>query len=85
MDQKQMFKQMVEFNQTIFNNFFQALALFQGQFERIANSAIDQADWLPAESRRVIEDWDNSFKAACDTFKNNVDQSYRKVEKYFSD
>jgi hypothetical protein len=61
MDQKQMFKQMVELNQTMFNNFFQALSLFQGQFERIANSAIDQSDGLSAESHKVTENWDNSF------------------------
>ncbi|GAB6904661.1 conserved hypothetical protein [Desulfosarcina cetonica] len=82
MDQKQIFKQMVEFNHTVFNNFFQALALFQGQFERIASAALDQATGLPPESRQFIENWDKSFNAACDNFKSNVDYSYKQIEKY---
>ena len=83
MDQKQMFRQMIEFNQTVFNNFFQALALFQSQFERVANATIDQADWLPAESRKVIETWDQSFKAACEKFRSDIDTSYKQIEKFF--
>lgn len=85
MDQKQIFKQMLEFNKTVFNNFFHALALFQGQFERIANATIDQTDWMPDESRKVIEDWDKSFKDACDNFKNNIENSYKQVERLLAD
>ncbi|BBO84847.1 hypothetical protein DSCO28_54130 [Desulfosarcina ovata subsp. sediminis] len=84
MDQKQMFKHMVDFNQVVFYNFFQALTLFQSQIERIANSAIDQADWIPDESLKAIELWDKSFKAACGHFRSNVDQSYEQIKKYFS-
>ncbi|BBO91345.1 hypothetical protein [Desulfosarcina ovata] len=84
MDQKQMFKHMVDFNQVVFYNFFQALTLLQGQIERIANSAIDQADWIPAESLKAIELWDQSFKDACDNFRSNVDQSYKQIKKYFA-
>ncbi len=61
MDQNQMFKQAVEINQTMFNNFSQALILLQGQFERIANSAIYQADWLTDEGNKATENWDKSF------------------------
>ncbi|WP_419662123.1 hypothetical protein [Desulfosarcina variabilis] len=56
MDQKQMFKQLVECNQTMFNDFFQALTLFQSQFEPNANSAVDQD-----ETRKALENWDKSF------------------------
>jgi len=42
MDQKQMFRQMVEFNQTMFNNFFQPLTSFQDYFEGSANTDIAQ-------------------------------------------
>ena len=41
MDQKQMLKQMLEFNQTAFNNTFNALTLLQGQFEQVAKTVLE--------------------------------------------
>jgi gamma-glutamyl:cysteine ligase YbdK (ATP-grasp superfamily) len=85
MDQKQILKQMIEFNQTTFNNTFQAMALLQEQFERVAQTAIDQANWLPAEGRKAIENWVEAYKTGRDQYKSYVDDSYKKVEKYFAD
>lgn len=85
MDHKQLFKQMIEFNQTTFNNSFQALALLQDQFERIANTAIGQASWMPAEGRKAIENWVEAYKTGRDNFKSHVDDSYKQVEKFFAD
>lgn len=85
MDHKQLFKQMIEFNQTTFNNSFQALTLLQDQFERIANTAIDQASWMPAEGRKAIENWVEAYKTGRDNFKSHVHDSYKQVEKFFAD
>ncbi|MEJ2153958.1 MAG: hypothetical protein P8X96_01330 [Desulfobacteraceae bacterium] len=85
MDQKQILKQMIEFNQATFNNTFQAMMLLQDQFERVAQTAIDQANWLPAEGRKAIENWVEAYKTGRDNFKSYVEDSYKKVEKYFAD
>jgi hypothetical protein len=85
MDQKQILKQMIEFNQTTFINTFQAMMLLQDQFERVAQTAIDQANWLPAEGRKAIENWVEACKTGRDQYKSYVDDSYKKVEKYFAD
>lgn len=84
MDQKQILKQMIEFNQATFNNTYQAMVLLQDQFERIAQTAIDQANWLPAEGRKAIENWVEAYKTGRDNYKSYVDDSYKKVEKYFA-
>lgn len=84
MDQKQILKQMIEFNQATFNNTFQAMVLLQDQFERIAQTAIDQANWLPAEGRKAIENWVEAYKTGRDNYKSYVDDSYQKVERYFA-
>jgi hypothetical protein len=84
MDQKQILKQMIEFNQATFNNTFQAMVLLQDQFERIAQTAIEQANWLPAEGRKAIENWVEAYKTGRDNYKSYVDDSYKKVEKYFA-
>ena len=83
--QKQMLKQMIEFNQATFNNAYNAIALLQDQFERVAGTVLDQATWLPAEGRKAIEQWVESYKTGRDNFKKYVDESYKKVEEYFAD
>ena len=85
MDQKQILKQMIEFNQATFNNTFQAMVLLQDQFERVAQTAIEQANWLPAEGRKAIENWVEAYKTGRDNYKSYVEDSYKKVEKYFAD
>ena len=84
MDQKQILKQMVEFNQTAFNNAFNAMTLLQDQYERVAKTGLEQATWLPAEGRKAIENYTETYKSACQTFKQKVDESYKQVEKTFA-
>ncbi len=83
MEQKQMLKQMLEFNQTAFNNAFNAMTALQGQFEQVAKTVLEQANQLPAEARQAIENWTETYKSACQTFKQKIDDSYQQVEKFF--
>lgn len=82
MKQNQIIKQMIEFNQATFNNTFQAMVLLQDQFERIAQTTVEQANWLPAEGRKTIENWVEAYKTGRDNYKSYVDDSYKKVETY---
>ena len=83
MDQKQLLKQMIEFNQAAFNNTFNAVAMLQDQFERVANTVLEQATWLPAEGRNAIENWVQSYKSGRDNYKQYMEESYQQVEKFF--
>ena len=83
MDQKQMLKQMLEFNQTSFNNAFNTMTLLQDQLERVGKTMLEQATWLPAEGRQAIENGTETYKSACQTFKQKIDDSYKQVEKTF--
>jgi hypothetical protein len=82
--QKKMLKQMIEFNQATFNNAYNAIALLQDQFERVAGTVLDQASWLPSEGRQAIENWVESYKTGREQFKKYVDDSYKKVEEFFA-
>lgn len=83
MDQNQILKQMIEFNQAAFNNTFNALIMLQDQFESVANTVLEQATWLPAEGRNAIEDWVQSYKTGRDNYKQYMEDSYQQVEKFF--
>jgi hypothetical protein len=83
MDQKQILKQMIEFNQAAFNNTFNAMTSLQDQFEQVAKTGLEQATWLPAEGRKAIENYTKTYKSACQTFKQQIDASYKQIEKAF--
>jgi hypothetical protein len=84
MDQKQLFKQMIEFNQTTFDNIFNVTVLVQDQFEKIANAALDQIPGLPAEGRKSIENWADVFKDGRNSFKQQIDHGFEQAEKLFT-
>jgi hypothetical protein len=83
MDPKKMFKQMIELNQTAFNNIFTATVLVQNQFEWVANAALDQIPGLPAEGRKSIENWSEVFKSGRSSFKQQMDNGFEQAEKLF--
>ncbi len=83
MDQKQLFKQMIELNQTAFDNIFNATVRIQDQFERVADAALDQIPGLPAEGRKAIENWADVFRYSLNSFKQQMDNGFEQAEKLF--
>ena len=83
MDQKQIFKQMIEFNKTTFDNSFNAIVMMQDQAEQATNTLIEQATWLPAEGKTAIDDWVKAYKKGRDDLKKMMDESFKKVERCY--
>jgi hypothetical protein len=84
MDQKQIAKQMIEFNKTAFDNSFDAMTALQDQTEKLILNFLDKAPWVPEEGRKTINTWIAGYKKGRDDFKTAADDSYRKVLDYFS-
>jgi hypothetical protein len=84
MDQKQIIKQMVEYNQSAFDNAFDAIVTIQDQSQQIAEKMMDQADWMPVEGRKVIDNWVDVYKTSRNNFKVQVDNNYKQIEKLFT-
>ena len=85
MDQKKLFKQMLDFNKSAFENSFNAMVMLQEQAERAGNTILDQATWLPEDGRKAVQDWVDAFKKGREDFKAMVDENYKRVEAYFSE
>jgi hypothetical protein len=83
MDQKQVLKQMIDFNKAAFDNTFNALVILQEQSEKAANMLLDQATWLPEDGRKAINDWTKAYKKGRDEFKKTIDENFKKVEDFF--
>ena len=84
MDQKQIAKQMIQFNKTAFDNSFNAMTMVYEQNEKMVRTFLQQATWIPEEGRKAIENWMQSYKKGCEDFKKMADDNYQKVEEFFA-
>jgi len=83
MDQKQVLKQMIDFNKAAFNNTFNAFVMLQDQAESMSNTLLTQATGLPQEGKKAIEELVKNCKTGRETFKKTVDESFKKVGDFF--
>ena len=84
MDSAKIAKQMIEFQKTTFDNTFGAMVMMQEQTERMANTLLAQATWLPEEGKKAINDWVKAYKEGRESFKKTVDENFKKVEDFFA-
>lgn len=84
MDQKQIAKQMMEFNKTAFDNTFNAMAALQDQTEKLVFHFLEKAQWFPEDGKKTINEWVNAYKKGREDFKASADASYKKVSDYFA-
>jgi hypothetical protein len=83
MDNKQIAKQMIQFNKTAFESSFSTLTMMYEQNEKMLETFLNQATGLPEEGKKVIRDWMSAYSTGCKDFKKNVDENYAKVEEFF--
>jgi hypothetical protein len=83
MIQAQLVNQMIQFNKTVFDNSYDAMEMLRKQGEKTTSSLLEQAVWLPEESKKNIKAWMQAYKKGCDVFKKAVDQNYKNIENLF--
>jgi len=83
MDQKQIVKQMMDVQRVSFDNGYNTITSLQDQGEKMLNAFLDQATWIPAEGKGMVNEWVNVCKKGRDDFKKAVDDGYKKAEEIF--
>lgn len=76
-------KQMVNFQEAIFNNSYNALVMMQDQTEKAANTLLEQAAWIPQESKRLVNQWNEMYKKGQDDLKAALDNNFNKAKDIF--
>ncbi|MDZ7579497.1 MAG: hypothetical protein U5R30_02415 [Deltaproteobacteria bacterium] len=82
-DPNQMLKQMLDFNKAAFENSFKAMLTIGEQNEKMMNTFLMQATWLPEEGKKLIQEWVDAYKKGCQDFKKTADDNYKKVADFF--
>lgn len=84
MDQNTIAKQMIDFHKSTFTNSYNAIVMLQDQSEKMMNTFLSQATWVPQDLRKVVGDWVEACKKGREEFKSSMDENFRRVEDYFS-
>lgn len=84
MEQNKIAKQMVDFYKTTYDNTFNAMTMLQDQTERMVSMFLEQATWLPEQGKKALNEWVQAFKKGREEFKKAVDESFKKVEDFFT-
>jgi hypothetical protein len=84
MENKIIVKQIIDFHKSTFDNTFNSFAILQRQAEKMVQTFLQQATWLPAEGKAAINEWVNVYNKGRIGFKEAVDNNYKKVEAYFA-
>jgi hypothetical protein len=82
MNPKQIAKQMIAFNKTVFDNNFHTMQTLHEQMERAVNKFWGKSHMFPEEGKNVIADWMMNHKKGCADFKNMVDDNFKKVDDF---
>ena len=85
MEPRQVFKQMIDFNKTAFNNGFSAMVIMQDNAVSIYSKFIEQLPWFPKEGGRAAQEWINVCKKGRDDVKKLVDENFGKAESFFAE
>ncbi len=84
MDSKQISRQMLQLNKMAFDNTFNSMIAMQEQIEKMIEMYLKQVPMIPAEGKKVIEDWMNAYKKGREDFKVAVEENYKKAEDFFA-
>jgi len=83
MNQFMFAKQMLDFNRTTFENTFGAMCLLQEQSEKMVNTFVEKAEWIPSEGKKAIADMAAMCRKGCTEFKKAVDENFVRAQSYF--
>ena len=81
--QKEFAKQMIGMYKTTFDSSFGTMVMLQDQAEKMVKTVFEQAPWITADGRKVLDQWVSSYKKGREEFKKSVDEGYEKVEEFF--
>jgi hypothetical protein len=78
-------KQIIDFQKSTFDNSYDAVVMLQDHAERMTQTVMDQATWLPEEGKKMMDEWVLAVKKGRDDLKEMIDQNFEKWADFFED
>ncbi len=80
---KQFAKQMLDLQKTTLDQSYNAMLAMQDQSEKLMQNAMEQASWIPDESKMVVKGWINTMKKSEEDCKQMIDDYFASMENFF--
>lgn len=74
-------KQVIDFQKSAFNNWYDAVSMMQDQATAATESLISKSGLVPADSNKTVEKWIEVFKANRTNLKKQIDDNFKQAEK----
>jgi len=83
MYENDMYKTMIDFNKTVFNNGYEAMIAAQEQSENFMNSYMKNNEFIPKEGQKTVDYWVGIYKEGQKEFKKMMDKGFETFEGLF--
>lgn len=77
--------QVLDFQKSTFNNTYNTFLKIQEQTEKIAESFMKDNTAIPAEGRKILDEWKLVLKKGQTEIKKSIDEGFSKAESFFSE
>ena len=75
-------KQNIDLQKNMFNNIYDAMITYQEQAEKMANTFLDQAPWLPEDGKKAINEVVKTYNKGCKDYKKMINDGFDNMEKF---
>ncbi len=79
MDQKQIAKQVMEFNKTAFDNTFSTMTTLQDNAAKLVFGLIENNPLIPENGKTSISEYLKAYKKGREDFKISADENFKKM------
>jgi len=73
-------KNLIQFQRTIFNNTYSAIATLQDHTVKISLNIISNLPWYPDEARKALTEAFDLYEETRENVKKNIDDTFLKLE-----
>lgn len=84
MDPKQITKQLMDFNKSVFDQTFQMMTILHDHTENIVFRFLERSNWITEDGKKVINEWAKVCKTGNEYFKGYANENYKKITDYLS-
>lgn len=80
MDNKNITKQMIQYNKSVFENAFTMISLLQDYATNLSSTLVSQIPWFPEDAKSGILETAEMFKEARANYKMAMDDGFLKLQ-----
>ncbi|MFO7569984.1 MAG: hypothetical protein R6W75_09320 [Smithellaceae bacterium] len=84
MENKEIAKQMMDYQKAAIETGFNSMLMLQEQTSKAVDTVMKQSPWIPAQAKSLVDEWSSIYKKSTLDMKDAIEQNYSKMEEFFT-